>query len=103
MLNPTASGGLCPPWAPYQGFAMDPMGPFSGPQTPRPIILHPPFVIPGYGPGPLVYICFYYNTYRMFPGFDDSVSCPQSPISSTKFYNLQVSSGSNYNIQYNSF
>ena len=32
------------------GFALDPLGALSGPQTPRPIILHPPFLIPGYGP-----------------------------------------------------
>ena len=37
--------------APYQGFALDPLGALSGPQTPRPIILHPLFLIPGYGPG----------------------------------------------------
>ena len=34
----------------YQGFALDPLGALSVPQTPRPIILHPPFLIPGYGP-----------------------------------------------------
>ena len=39
------------PWPPYQGFALDPLGALSGPQTPRLIILHPPFLIPGYGPG----------------------------------------------------
>ena len=27
-----------------------PLWALSGPQTPRPIILHPPFLIPGYGP-----------------------------------------------------
>ena len=27
-----------------------PLWALSGPQTPRPIILHPPFPIPGYGP-----------------------------------------------------
>ena len=43
-------GGALPPWLPYQGFALDPLGALSGPQTPRPIILHPPFLIPGYGP-----------------------------------------------------
>ena len=46
-----ASRGALPPWPPYQGFALDPLGALSGPQTPRPIILHPPFLIPGYGPG----------------------------------------------------
>ena len=39
-----------PPWPPYQGFALHPLGALSGPKTPRPIILHPPFLIPGYGP-----------------------------------------------------
>ena len=34
-------GGFAP-WPPYQGFALDPLGALSGPQTPRPIILHPP-------------------------------------------------------------
>ena len=43
--------GALPPWLPYQGFALDPLGALRGPQTPRPIILHPPFLIPGYGPG----------------------------------------------------
>ena len=43
-------GGFAP-LAPYHGFALDPLGALSGPQTPRPIILHPPFLIPGYGPG----------------------------------------------------
>ena len=42
-------GGFAP-LAPYQGFALDPLGALSAPQTPRPIILHPPFQIPGYGP-----------------------------------------------------
>ena len=42
-------GGFAP-LAPYQGFALDPLGALSGPQTPRLIILHPPFLIPGYGP-----------------------------------------------------
>ena len=32
------------------GFALDPLGTLSGPQTPRPIILYRPFLIPGYGP-----------------------------------------------------
>ena len=41
------------PWPPYQGFALDPLGALSGPQTLRPIILHPPFLIPGYGPDKL--------------------------------------------------
>ena len=41
--------GALPPWPPYQGFALDPLGALSGPLTPRPIILHPPFLIPGYG------------------------------------------------------
>ena len=44
-------GGELPPWPPYQGFALDPLGAFNGPQTPRPIIVHPPFLIPGFGPG----------------------------------------------------
>ena len=43
--------GVFAPLAPYQGFALDPLGALSGPQTPRPIILHPPFLLPGYGPG----------------------------------------------------
>ena len=49
----TLPGGFAPPPTrpPYQGFALDPLGALSGPQTPRPIILHPPFLIPGYGPG----------------------------------------------------
>ena len=34
-------GGFAP-LAPYQGFALDPLGALSGSQTPRPIILHPP-------------------------------------------------------------
>ena len=38
------------PLAPYQDFALDPLGALSGLQSPRPIILHPPFLIPGYGP-----------------------------------------------------
>ena len=43
--------GALPPWPAYQGFAMDPLGALSSPQTPRPMILHPPpFLIPGYGP-----------------------------------------------------
>ena len=42
-------GGFAP-LAPYQGFALDQLGALSGPQTPRSIILHPPFLIPGYGP-----------------------------------------------------
>ena len=50
MLNPKAFGGISPSGPPYQGFALDPLGALSGPQTPRPIILHPPFLIPGYGP-----------------------------------------------------
>ena len=41
VKNPRASGKLCP-LAPYQGFALDPLGALSGPQTPHPIILHPP-------------------------------------------------------------
>ena len=42
-------GGFAP-LAPYQGFDLDLLGALSGPQTPRPVILHPPFLIPGYGP-----------------------------------------------------
>ena len=42
--------GVFAPLTPYQGFALDPLGALSGPQTHRPIILHPPFLIPGYGP-----------------------------------------------------
>ena len=42
-------GGFAP-LPPYQGFDLDPLGALSGPQTHRPIILHPPFLIPGYGP-----------------------------------------------------
>ena len=30
--------GALPPWPPFQGFALDPLGALSGPQTPRPII-----------------------------------------------------------------
>ena len=44
-------GGLAP-LALYQGFALDPVGALSSSQTPRPIMLHPPFLIPGYGPAP---------------------------------------------------
>ena len=44
-------GGFAPlPPPPYQGFALIPLGALSGPQIPRPIILHPPFLIPNYGP-----------------------------------------------------
>ena len=50
-LELPGGGGALPPWPPYQGFALDPLGALSGPQTPRPIILHPPILIPGYGPG----------------------------------------------------
>ena len=50
-LKPWSFRGALPPWLPYQGFALDPLGALSGPKTPRPIILHPPFLIPGYGPG----------------------------------------------------
>ena len=32
------------------GFALDPLGALSGPQAPRQIILHPSFLISGYGP-----------------------------------------------------
>ena len=37
-------------FAPLPGLCPGPTGGLSGPQTPRPIILHPPFLIPGYGP-----------------------------------------------------
>ena len=42
-------GGFAP-LAPYESYALDPLGAFSGPQTPRQIILHPPLLIPDYGP-----------------------------------------------------
>ena len=38
-------GGFAPLAPPYQGFAMDPLGALNGPQTHRPIILNPPFLI----------------------------------------------------------
>ena len=51
MIKTLELPGDFAPWPPYQGLALDPMGALSGPQTPRPIILHPPpFLIPGYGP-----------------------------------------------------
>ena len=62
-LKPYSFRGGFAPLAPYQGFALVPLGALSGPQTPRPIILHPPFLIPGYGPGVFVksgwssYVC----------------------------------------------
>ena len=46
-LKPWSLRGALPP---YQGFALDPLGALSGHQYPHPIILHPPFLIPGYGP-----------------------------------------------------
>ena len=47
--TPRASGGLCPPWAHYQGSALDPLGTLSGPQTPR--LLTPPLTTnPGSAP-----------------------------------------------------
>jgi hypothetical protein len=46
---PRASGGLCPPWAPYQGSTLDQLGTLSGPQTPR--LLTPPITTnPGSAP-----------------------------------------------------
>jgi hypothetical protein len=33
--TPRASGGLSPPWALYQGSALDPLETLSGPQIPR--------------------------------------------------------------------
>jgi hypothetical protein len=47
--TPRASGGLAPPWAPYQGSALDPLGTLSGPKTPR--LLTPPLTTnPGSDP-----------------------------------------------------
>ena len=43
--------GCFAPLAPLPGLRLDPLGALSGPQTPRPISLHLPFLIPGYGPG----------------------------------------------------
>jgi hypothetical protein len=46
---PKDSGGLCPPWAPYQGSTLDQLGTLSGPQTPR--LLTPPLTTnPGSAP-----------------------------------------------------
>ena len=42
MLQTPELPGALPPWPHYQGFALDPLGAFCGPQTPRPIFLHPP-------------------------------------------------------------
>ena len=43
----------------FAHLALDPLGALSGPQTPRPIILHPSFLIPGYGP---VYVMYMHYT-----------------------------------------
>ena len=42
-------GGFAP-LDPLPGLCPGPTGGLKRPQTPRPIILHPPFLIPGYGP-----------------------------------------------------
>ena len=42
--------GGCAPLAPLPGLCPGPTGGLKWSQTPRPIILHPPFLIPGYGP-----------------------------------------------------
>ena len=55
---PRASGGLSPPWALYQGSALDPLGTLSGPQTPR--LLTPPPPIPQILDPPLVMETFFY-------------------------------------------
>ena len=51
-------GGFAP-LDPLPGLCPGPTGGLKRPQTPRPIILHPPFLIHGYGP---VYV-------RLFQGY----------------------------------
>ena len=40
LKPPELPVGLSPPWAPYQGSALDPLGTLSSPETPR--LLTPP-------------------------------------------------------------
>ena len=86
-------GGFAP-LAPYQGFDLDPLGALSGPQTPRPIILHPPFLIPGYGPGPLAQI--------LAPATDGRLAVGQSQISQSNFCNTGMNGTGRFkNIYFN--